>query len=258
MHQGIYTAASGALSSLYRQDVAANNLANISTPAFKMDKALIRQRDPVRFEDGLAGLPSNELLEALGAGVMGHRTHTGYGQGSLLSTGNDLDLAIQGDGFFVVLAGTDEAGDTHRLTRDGRFALDPEGRLVTHEGMPVLDEGNDPIKLKSGLPVTIEPNGVIRQGGAKVAQLALISVPDPQSLRKEGASLYAAPADVLDAAPTANASIRQRALEQSAADPISAMMAVSSAGKDAEANISMISRYDQLMDRAINTYARLA
>ncbi len=258
MHQGMYIAASGALNNLYRQDVAANNLANLSTPGFKPDSVLVRQRAAARIEGGLGNLSSNELLESLGAGVMGLRTHTSFGQGALAQTGSPLDLALQGDGFFVVQASSDESGDTHRLTRDGRFTLSSEGVLVTQNGMPVLDDSNDPIKLKQNLTITIEGDGTIRQGGAEVARLAVLDIADPQRLRKVGASLFAAPNDVLDRAPTSTAVVRQGTIEQSSVDPIAAIMAVSSAGKAAESNIGMISRYDALMDRAINTFARLA
>lgn len=258
MHQGMYIAASGALNNLYRQDVAANNLANLSTPGFKPDTVLVRQRDAARIEGGLGNLSSNELLESLGAGVMGLRTHTGFGQGALVQTDNTLDLALQGDGFFVVQASSDESGDSQRLTRDGRFTLSSDGMLVTQDGMPVLDDSNDPIKLQKNQRITVEGDGTIRQGGAEVARLGVLDPADPQRLRKVGAGLFAAPNDVLNRAPTSSAIVRQNTVEQSVVDPIGAIMAVSSAGKAAEANIGMISRYDVLMERAINTFARLA
>ncbi len=257
MHQGIYIAASGALNSMYRQDVAANNLANISTPAFKPDQVLVRQRDAVRQEDNLGHLSSSDLLEILGGGVHGQRTHTSYSQGAITTTGNPLDIAIRGDGFFVVRAGKDETGDTLRLTRDGRFTLGPEGLLVNQQGMPVLDTSRDEIKLTAGVPVTIDTDGTIRQNGAEVAQLAVLDVPDPQQLRKHGASLFAAPTNTVNGADQASASIEQFAVEASGVNPVSAIMSVTSAGRAVESNIGMISRYDTLLDRAVNTFARV-
>ncbi len=258
MHQGLYIAATGALNSMYRQDVAANNLANINTPGFKVDSVLVRQRGSAREEAGLGQMASNELLELLGGGVHGLRTHTGHTQGTITQTGNDLDFALQGDGFFVVRAGSDDSGDTLRLTRDGRFSLNSDGMLVNREGLPVLDDSNDPIKLKAGIRAEIEGDGTIRQAGQRIARIGVLDIADPQSLRKAGASLYALSNGSLDNAQQSSAIIRQGSIEQSSVNPINAIMAVSSAGSDAESNISMISRYDQLLERAINTFARLA
>lgn len=258
MQYGMYIAASGALNSMYRQNVAANNLANLNTVGFKSDLPLTRQRDPARIEDSLPHKPSNELLEALGAGVMAMPSHTKHGQGALTETGNPLDLALQGDGFFVVRSKTGEEGDSLRLTRDGRFTLDARGRMVTQDGMPVMGVGNRPIDLDGRLQVTVDPDGAIRQNGNIVARLQVIEVADRQSMRKAGASLFVPPSDTLMNATPSRAIVRQNSIEESQVDPISAMMAVQGAGRDVESNIGMISRYDQMLDRAINGFARLA
>ncbi|MFG0252977.1 MAG: flagellar basal body protein, partial [Phycisphaerales bacterium JB038] len=69
MNYGLYTSATGVLAGMYRQDVLANNLANVNTTGFKQDFVTFKQRDPARLEDGLLHLDSNQMLEQLGAGV---------------------------------------------------------------------------------------------------------------------------------------------------------------------------------------------
>ncbi|MEZ6235772.1 MAG: flagellar hook-basal body complex protein, partial [Phycisphaerales bacterium] len=131
---GIHLSASGALTSMHRQDVITNNLANARTPGFKPDIALQIARDPARIEDGLGNLPSNELLERLGGGTHVLPTIVSYAQGVLEQTDRPLDMAIRGDGFFAVrdaAAAARDGGDGLRLTRDGRMTRSSDGLLVT-------------------------------------------------------------------------------------------------------------------------------
>src|SRR5881396_1878551 len=118
MSYGLQISASGVMTSLFAQDVYANNLANIDTPGFKADIPSIMPRQAVRQEDGLPFLPSNKLLERLGGGVLLNPNRVDFTQGSFKDTGNPLDLAISGDGFFVVRDETDKQTERVRLTRD--------------------------------------------------------------------------------------------------------------------------------------------
>ena len=83
---GMHLSASGALTSMHRQDVITNNLANARTPGFKPDIALQIARDPARIEDGLGNLPSNQLLERLGGGTHVLPTIVSFAQGVLEQT----------------------------------------------------------------------------------------------------------------------------------------------------------------------------
>ena len=249
---------SGALSNMYRQDVLTNNLSNLNTPGFKPDTPVLRQRDPVREEDGVGFLPSNALLERLGAGTVPAFNRISFEQGALESTGNPLDAAIEGDGFFVVRTGGDGLGDTLRLTRDGRFTLDGEGRLVMATGgAAVLDDGNGEITLDPKLPVTIDRDGSIRQGGGVVARLRVAEPADRSQLTKEGESLFAGPASVIDSLDDAPGIVRQNHIERAAVDEIRAMMQIASAGGAARRNLGMIDYHDRMLDRAINTFGRV-
>lgn len=256
MNYGLYISASGAASSIYRMDVAANNLANINTVGFKPDRAAAVQRDAARIEDNVR-LPSNAMLERLGAGVRMFPTRVTFEQGPLQATTNDLDLAIQGRGFFVVRDETDTSGDRIRLTRDGRFTRDAGGRLVTAgDGRPVLDVSNRPIMLPPG-PVQIGGDGVITCAGEEIARLQLVDVPDASRLIKIGHGFFQIPSDALSSRQPGTGLIRQGHLEGAAVDPILAMLAVTTARDEAERNMGMIQHHDRLMDRAVNVLGRV-
>lgn len=102
MNYGLQISASGVLTSMYRQDVLANNLANMSTVGYKPDVPTTMLRDPARIEDDLGFMPSNDLIERLGAGVLSAPNRVSFAQGALETTNRPMDLAIEGDGFFVV------------------------------------------------------------------------------------------------------------------------------------------------------------
>jgi len=258
MDYGLQISASGALTALYRQDVLTNNLANATTVGFKPDLAAVRQRDPVRREDGVYGLPSNAMLERLGGGVFLDRNRVQFGQGSVEHTGAPLDLAIQGDGFFVVRDETDTTGDRLRLTRDGRFVRDAQSRLVTASaGLPVMDTTNRPITLPGSGKVTIDADGTVRRGAGIVAQIQLARVADTSRLDKLGHSLYRAPSVSVSARRQAEGTVRQGYVEGSGVDEITTMMRITGASRDVEANIGMIQQADRLMDRAINQLGRV-
>lgn len=257
MNYGFNVAASGVLTNMYRMDVMANNLANISTVGFKPEVAMVRQRDVARVEDNLPHLPSNAMLERLGAGVMPMPTRISFSQGTISSTGNPLDVAIQGEGFFVVQDGASSGADRFRLTRDGRFTRDRDGRLVgVASGMPVMDAGNRPIVIPDDAPVTIDARGTIRQRGAVLAQLQVTRINDPQQLRKAGDGMFVASAAAWDSRRTADVIVTQNAIEESAVDPVSMMMGITDAGRAAESSMGMVSNFDRMLERAINTLGR--
>jgi flagellar basal-body rod protein FlgF len=257
MSYGLQISASGAMTAMYRQDVFANNLANIDTVGFKPDIATSRPRDAARREDGLPFLPSNALLERLGAGTMLNPNLIDFSQGALKTTGNALDLAIQGDGFFVVRDETDGATDRVRLTRDGRFTRDRDGRIVSAStGMPLLDVNNRPIVLRNG-DVTIAGDGSVRQGGEVVARVQVTDVADRSRLTKLGHSLFAADDRALAARREGTGSVAQFAVEDSGADEIQTLMRLTSAAREVDSNLSMIQTHDRLMERAIASLGRV-
>jgi flagellar basal body rod protein FlgG len=245
------------MTSLYAQDVYANNLANIDTPGFKADIPSILPRQAVRQEDHLPFLPSNKLLERLGGGALLNPNLVDFEQGGLKNTGNPLDVAISGDGFFVVKDGTDKDASRVRLTRDGRFSRDAGGRLVmASTGLPVLDVQNRPITLPMG-KVSISDDGTVCAGGRECGKIQLASVPDKTGLTKLGYSMFLASSDALGTN-AATGTMHQFSYEDSAADEVKTLMRMTSAGRDVESNVALIQQHDRMMDRAINGLGRVA
>lgn len=255
MDYGLQISASGALASIHQQDALTNNLANINTVGFKPIMTGTMQRLAARQEDNLPYLSSDDLLEKLGGGVLAAQTRIDFAQGTLELTGNTFDLAIQGDGFFVV-------GDSSNpsLTRDGRFTINNNHELVmATSGLPVLSASNSPITIDPAQPgeVLIAKDGTVTQGGVPINQVQIADVPNRSILAKLGAGLFASqsgsPLSLIDA----QGFIQQGALEGSGSNEIDALMKIQAASRSAQGNIGMIDMQNRLMERAINTFGRI-
>lgn len=262
MNYGLYLSASGALSNMFRQDLHANNLANMDTIGFKPDIALMRQRLPERLESpGTLAASSADpqlMLERLGGGVFGHPTRISMTQGDLMETGRDLDVAMQGDGFLVIGQGGDGGEQDILLTRDGRMTLDARGRLAhATNGMPVLDVNNMPISLNSSAKIRINELGEVTQNDRVVAKLRLIQPRDPSRLRKVGHSLLRLNDNSEDALAPATGRLQQGHLETSVTDPIMTLNAMITATKAVQSNATMMQYHDQIIGMAINTFGRV-
>src|SRR6201996_1448026 len=153
MDSGIYAAYTGLMARTQALDTAANNLANAGTTGFRA------QRD--YFSGVLAGgIDQNpETASQVGQSVNGFGVLGGnrldLGQGELQATGNPLDLALEGQGFFAV-----KKADCIRYTRDGAFSRSPKGILQTSLGEPVLDTNLKPINIPTG-NIYVSPDGSI-------------------------------------------------------------------------------------------------
>jgi flagellar basal-body rod protein FlgF len=258
MNYGMHISSSGALTSMARMDTLTNNLANVNTVGFKPQTPYTRQRDVVRIEDNLPNMDSNPLLEKLGAGVQLAPTSVDFSQGSLRDSGNPLDVGFAGEGFLTVESENSGDSAVFNLTRDGRLSLDSTGKLVmSSSGRPVLDTSNRPILLNGDGEVQIATDGTISQGGAEIAKLKLVDVPDKSKLQKAGQGMYTMHADALANLTAATGALKQGMVESSGVDEIKALMQVQSAAGDVRANLAMISYHDKLMDRAINRLGRV-
>jgi len=259
MNYGVYLSASGMLTSMHQLDVAANNLANVNTTAFKPDFAAVMHRPAERVEDNLLSVDSNTLLDQLGGGALSAPTRTSFAPAAAQITDNPLDVAILGKGFFVLDATGSASGDEVRFTRDGRFTLDRQGQLVSATtGAVVLDTANRPIAIDSRTPVSISPSGEVMQDGRTVARLQIVSVPNTDSLLKVGDNVYRAAPSVAQSRFATGSLVKSGALEGSGVDPIAALKDVTDAGEDVRNNTRLLGMIDRLMDSAINTFGRVA
>ncbi len=258
MNYGLYLSAAGMLTNLYRQDVIANNLANLNTVGFKPDMVFTRQRLPARLESGQLMADPKWMLERLGGGQFVQPTRTNMRQGSLVETNNNLDLAIRGDGFFVLASGSGTGSDQLRLTRDGRFALTAAGDLVmAATGMRVLDVNDQPIRLGRGSKPRIGANGAVDQGGQVVANIQIAGVSDPTRLVKAGQNLWRLEGGPPDRQ-SAVGSVMQGYVESSAVNALTTLNDLISVTKTAQANAKMMQHHDNLIGQAVNTLGRVA
>jgi flagellar hook protein FlgE len=197
MIRGFYTALSGVVAAMTRQAVVADNIANVNTVGFKASRT--RQTD---YELQLMNSLGPEI-GLLGTGTIPSGLQLDISQGPLQVTGMQTDLAVEGDGLFVVRTGNGVA-----YTRAGNFQLDATGTLCTVQGYPVLDVNGHTIQ--PGAKFTVGQDGTIAETGQRIA---LVAWPAGGATRL-GENLYAAAGNV----PPATGRIRQGMLEGSNTD----------------------------------------
>ncbi|MDR3592271.1 MAG: flagellar basal-body rod protein FlgF [Negativicutes bacterium] len=256
MIRGIYTAGSGMLAESLRTDVTANNLANADTAGYKKDVAVTKDFQSLlirRINDG----QDQPTIGSLGTGVMVDEVATIQTTGSMHPTGNDLDVAIEGNGFFAV-----QTPNGVRYTRNGSFSLSAQGDLVTKDGYTVLGTGG-PINLADAKQVSIAEDGrvMIKEdlqssaGDTEAGTLQVVSFADEKQLVKEGNSLYRANPGAQQA--PANVPVRGRTLEQSNVNVVSEMVNMITGYRAYEFNAKVVQSHDELLDKAVNEVGKL-
>lgn len=227
-----------------RMDVTANNLANVSTTGFKADSLLAESyvADPARSAD-----KPKDIRFVRDVGLM-----RDLSQGSLRSTGNPLDVAIQGDGFFAV-QGLD--GATH-YTRDGAFQMNAAGTIVTAQGFPVLGAGGQPVTIQTeGQTPSIAADGTVRVGENALGQIGLFAFADPEALKKVGDNLF-----VPDGQPTTpfTGEVVQGALESSNVRPVIELTRLIEISRAYESAARVLSQSQDLRQRTVDRLGRAA
>ena len=244
------------LAEVTRHEVIANNMANVSTTGFKRDVAVLRQH-PVQFlhrlSDNVMGLNGvlMDLAPAIGSRGQGAQVESvlpNLQQGTLLDTGNPTDLALQGDGFFMV-----DTSRGRRYTRQGSFSLDPQGRLVTMGGDPVLTTTGERVQA-GGKKLEINASGIIFLDGDEAGKLAVVVPDSPDMVVKEGEGLFAPVpgARFRDA----GATVQQGAQERSNVNAIIEMASMLTALRAYEANQRAILAQDETLNSLITQVGR--
>ncbi len=210
-------ALSGQMARERQMDVLSNNIANLSTTAFKGQEMVFA-----------------ELLSNTGSGSVAYVQDAGtvrdWSQGPLTRTGNPLDVALQGTGFLEV-----ETAAGVRFTRDGRLKLDTQGQLVSLDGDPVLGDGERPIVLPpNGGTVTIGQDGTVATAQGNVGHLAVVNFDQLQGLSVEEEGRYNTDQTPN---PATDTKIMQGMIEESNVQPvleITRLMSASRAGTQAK------------------------
>ncbi len=237
MDSGYYAACAGFAAQSQALDLIAHNLANLGTTGYRGEQATFRS-----LLSGAGSVLNNPLNAAVNDfGVLGG-SRIDRTTGSLVATGNVLDLAIAGDGFFVV-----QSPQGLAYTRNGSFHRTSDGRVVTAQGEYVLgDQG--PITLPNGI-VSVSADGTLSVNGAVAARIRLAEFSPDTSLRALGNALYGAPEGT--ALAPASSSVRQGMLEESNVSPVEGVVQLITVQRNAE----MMQRALSLFDTQFNQIA---
>ncbi len=233
MIKGLFISKAGMLPQKAALEVTAKNLANLNTIGYKKQRFFIRH-----LLDAMAGQSPHENNKALGD------TDTDFSPGTLKQTDNPLDVAISGDGFFVI-----QVNGENLYTRNGSFTLDGEGRLVTLEGDPVVTDGGE-VQLQGG-KVTINEQGQILVNDRPVARLKIVTFDDPAALERLSGT-YFAPGNASETEPDpASIQLRPGYLETSNVDPVQEMVQLIELNREFSLNQKMIRSQDRTLEQLI-------
>jgi len=232
MDSGYYAACAGLKARTQALEMVANNLANLNTTGYLAHDASFRS-----LLAGNAANSVNPLNRAINDFGVLSGSRVDLKAGNLESTGNVLDLAIEGNGFFAVQAQT--RAEVY-YTRNGNFRVSSAGQLITSEGDPVLGE-QGPISVPSG-QVAIGADGTLSVDGAVAGKLRLAAFAPGASLTAVGHSYYAAGQAVLSA-PEPETAVRQGMLESSNVNAVATSI-----------SLIAVQRQAEMLQRALSTF----
>ena len=228
MSDGLYVAMSGAVAQERALDVAANNVANANTSGFRAER--------VTFEEVLGQQGDLSFVTAEKATV-------DISRGELRSTGNALDVAVDGDGWFAM-----QTPQGIRYTRSGEFRIGPEGALIDPRGNSVLEAGGNPLLIPGDArDVTVDAAGQVVADGVAVGKISIVQL-EEANLRNEGGNYYTARGGVT---PVENAQVVSGHIEGANFDPVRGMVDLIRISRNHESLHQMMHAYREIDQRAV-------
>jgi len=279
MVRSIFTGASGMMVTMEELNTVANNLANVNTDGYKRETSVSKAFPELLIrrvnDDGQVSFPLGSydlapVVGKLGTGVEFNESYIRFEQGSLLETGNEFDLALEGNGFFTVYT---DAGE--RYTRNGNFKIDNEGYLTDSHGNKVLGErgfirinqNNFQIDKKGNVYINADygPEDFVDKAGNEwknmvlIDRLKIVDFPERRYLEKEGHTLYregkfSGPAFIIEEGKRPD--VHQGFLEKSNVEPVIEMTRMIEINRLYEANQKVIQTADETLSRVINQVGR--
>ncbi len=251
MIRGLYTSVSAMLNLQERQSVLTNNMANIKTNGYKEDTLVSKSFDEmtlVNHDNYVNGVSKKQVLGDISLGTRIDEVNTNFKQGTFISTENNSDFAINGNGFFEV---KDYNGNTY-YSRDGSFKVNSQGYLVTNAGHNVMGINNatgalEPINVGNG-KINITPANDIYIDGVNKYKFSIKDFNDYKSLKKAGDNLYSGDNPIN----ANNYYIKQGYVEGSNVDYISTMAETMETIKEFEANQKIIQTIDSTLKQIAN------
>ncbi len=225
-------------------DVIAHNIANVDTAGFKAQR--------VAFEQFLMPEARGDGFPAADRGihyVQDRGTWRSMASGAMETTAAPLDVAVNGDGFFVV-----ETAGGERLTRNGAFQVAADGTVVTAAGDPVLTTAGRLVLAEDETGLTFGPDGTITTSAGERGRLRLATVDDPQALTAQGDSLFEPGGPLVEIAP-GDARVMQGVLEKSNVRPIVEISRLMQVTRSYESLASLMQRGDDLRRGALERLA---
>lgn len=220
-----------------KMDVLANNIANQSTPAYKAEKLSFSQYLQTN------GSESDAYVQTSGS-------TRDMSQGPLSKTGNQLDVALRGPGFFSV-----QTPNGVQYTRDGQFQLDAQNELVTSDGYQVLAAGGAPIVLPPGVTaVTIAQDGTVSNGKTTIGQLGVVNFGQPAAVTPAGDGLFTT---TQTPQPATGTKIAQGMIEGSNVEPIRAMTELMGVSRASGSAKDFLTSQGTLEQNAIQTLGKV-
>ncbi len=266
--KGVYTALSGSIAQSLKMDTIANNLANVNTPAFKKDQQVFQEyltaneKPPSVIQVPKVPASIESFYDMQGGDksyVDTKGTFTVFEQGGLKPTGNSLDVAIDGEGFFEVAT-----PNGLKFTRSGNFTLDGNGQLVTKEGHPVLKQGSDgedpstrTLRVTGQGAITVTDQGDLFEGEQLLGRLSVVKVADLDALRKVGNSMYDfKPNFNAEVVGVKNPSLKQGFLEASNVNIVQEMTDMIQTQRVFESTQKAISSFDSMTEKLVNVVGK--
>lgn len=244
MYKGTYIAMTGAMLRSQELDSVANNLANASTVGYKKTSFSSRLYPLL---EGISQRQDSIYPDARAMTYFG-TYHIDTSEGNIRTTGNPLDLAVKGDGFFAV----ESKGKTY-YTRNGSFSINKDGFMVTGSGQRVLDAANKPIRIEgeniSIANINIASDGNIYVNGNVLSKLKLVNL---NNIQHVGDSLFSG-----NEAGASKGEILQGFLEMSNVNPIQEMVGIVSALRQYETAQKVIKNFDDLSQRVVSEIAKV-
>jgi len=243
MIKGIYTSASGMLPRILKQETFANNMANVNTPGYKKDGVFLQ----VLSEAAQKEIITDHPWEV----PMVDDIYVDFSQGDLEKTGNDTNIAIDGDGFFAI-----QTSSGLMYSRSGDFSLSPQGQLIDRNGNSVMTDSGPLTILADSFMVG--DDGTVTVDGFAVGRIKVVDFEKPYELNKAGNS-YLVPKDATVVEKPANDfQVRQGYLEKSNVNVIEVMVDMLSSFRAYEAGQKAIQSQDETLDKAISDLGRTA
>jgi flagellar basal-body rod protein FlgF len=239
MNSGMYAALSGNLSAMRRLEVLSNNLANASTPGFKADQ--------IQFESVLSAVKNPTGQEPV---LSNERFSTDFTAGPLQKSDNVFDVALEGDGFFVVNTPQGPA-----YTRQGNFHRGAGGKLVNADGYEVQGQNGSSISVAGGR-VQIGDNGAVTLDGVASGTLAQVDFPKPYALTKLGGGLFQ-PSDPQVTPTASNTAVKQGFLEGSNVKVVVEMARMIETSRYFESCAKAVRTYDDMASKAANDLGKV-